>query len=123
MAERLGEDDERVVHGTPEELARTTFAEPNVLVVLDPAGAGNGRARVWPPRTPPGWALPDDAFEHRAGMVTKAEVRALALARLGPGTGDLVVGRRLRQRLGGDRVRAPGRRRRSRSTAIPRPSR
>jgi precorrin-6Y C5,15-methyltransferase (decarboxylating) len=90
VAERLGEDDERVVHGTPEELARTTFAEPNVLVVLDPAGAGNGRTRVWPPRTPPGWALPDDAFEHRAGMVTKAEVRALALARLGPGTGDLV---------------------------------
>ena len=76
--------------GTPEEIARATFAEPNVLVVLDPASAGNGRARVWPPRTPPGWALPDDAFEHRAGMVTKAEVRALALARLGPGTGDLV---------------------------------
>jgi precorrin-6B C5,15-methyltransferase / cobalt-precorrin-6B C5,C15-methyltransferase len=90
VAERLGEDDERVVRGTPEELARTTFAEPNVLVVLDPAAAGNGRARVWPPRTPASWALPDEAFEHRAGMVTKAEVRALALARLGPGTGDLV---------------------------------
>jgi precorrin-6B C5,15-methyltransferase / cobalt-precorrin-6B C5,C15-methyltransferase len=90
VAERLGEDDERVVRGTPEELAGTTFAEPNVLVVLDPASAGNGRARVWPPRTPAGWALPDDAFEHRGGMVTKAEVRALALARLGPGTGDLV---------------------------------
>jgi precorrin-6B C5,15-methyltransferase / cobalt-precorrin-6B C5,C15-methyltransferase len=81
---------ERLVRGTPEELAEGTFAEPNVLVVLDPAGAGNGRARLWPPRTPAGWALPDDAFEHRAGMVTKAEVRALALARLGPGTGDLV---------------------------------
>jgi precorrin-6B C5,15-methyltransferase / cobalt-precorrin-6B C5,C15-methyltransferase len=90
VAMRLGEDDERIVRGTPEELARTTFAEPNVLVVLDPAAAGsNGRARVWPPRTPAGWALPDEAFEHRAGMVTKAEVRALALARLGPGTGDL----------------------------------
>ena len=90
VAERLGEGDERVVRGTPEEIARATFAEPNVLLVLDPASAGNGRARVWPPRTPSGWALPDDAFEHRAGMVTKAEVRALALARLGPGTGDLV---------------------------------
>jgi precorrin-6B C5,15-methyltransferase / cobalt-precorrin-6B C5,C15-methyltransferase len=89
-AERLGEADERIVRGTPEELAARSFAEPNVLVVLDPAAAGNGRARVWPPRTPAGWALPDDAFEHRAGMVTKAEVRALALARLGPGTGDLV---------------------------------
>jgi precorrin-6B C5,15-methyltransferase / cobalt-precorrin-6B C5,C15-methyltransferase len=90
VAERLGEEDERVVRGTPEEIAAAAFAEPNVLVVLDPASAGNGRARVWPPRTPAGWALPDDAFAHRAGMVTKAEVRALALARLGPGTGDLV---------------------------------
>ena len=90
VAERLGEDDERMVRGTPEELARASFAEPNVLVVLDPASTANGRARVWPPRTPAGWALPDDAFELRAGMVTKAEVRALALARLGPGTGDLV---------------------------------
>jgi precorrin-6Y C5,15-methyltransferase (decarboxylating) len=90
VAERLGDGDERIVRGTPEELARATFAEPNVLVVLDPLAPGNGRTRVWPPRTPPGWALPDDAFAHRAGMVTKAEVRALALARLGPGTGDLV---------------------------------
>jgi precorrin-6Y C5,15-methyltransferase (decarboxylating) len=90
VAERLGETDERIVRGTPEELTERSFAEPNVLVVLDPAATGNGRARVWPPRTPAGWALPDDAFEHRAGMVTKAEVRALALARLGPGTGDLV---------------------------------
>jgi len=90
VAERLGAPDERIVRGAPEELAQATFAEPNVLVVLDPASAGQGRARVWPPRTPAAWALPDDAFEHRAGMVTKAEVRALALARLGPGTGDLV---------------------------------
>ena len=42
--------------------------------------------------TPPacGWALPDDAFAHRAGMVTKAEVRAVALARLAPRPGALV---------------------------------
>jgi precorrin-6Y C5,15-methyltransferase (decarboxylating) len=92
VAERLGTPEERLVRGTPEELARRSeaFAEPNVLIVLDPAGADGERARTWPPRTPAGWALPDAAFEHRAGMVTKAEVRALALARLGPGTGDLV---------------------------------
>jgi precorrin-6B C5,15-methyltransferase / cobalt-precorrin-6B C5,C15-methyltransferase len=90
VAERLGERDERVVRGSAEELARAAFADPNVLVVLDRAAAGDGRACVWPPRTPAGWALPDDVFEHRAGMVTKAEVRALALARLGPGTGDLI---------------------------------
>ena len=90
VAERLGTREERVVRGTAEELAGGTFGEPNVLVVLDPVALGSERARVWPPRTPDGWALGDDAFEHRDGMVTKAEVRALALARLGPGTGDLV---------------------------------
>jgi precorrin-6Y C5,15-methyltransferase (decarboxylating) len=39
---------------------------------------------------PTGWALPEDAFAHRDSMITKFEVRALALARLGPRTGDLV---------------------------------
>jgi precorrin-6B C5,15-methyltransferase / cobalt-precorrin-6B C5,C15-methyltransferase len=51
-------------------------------VVLDPAARGGERAGRW--------ALPETAFEHRAGLVTKAEVRAVALAALGPGTGDLV---------------------------------
>ncbi len=37
-----------------------------------------------------GWALPDTAFAHRAGMITKSEVRALVLARLGPRPGALV---------------------------------
>jgi precorrin-6Y C5,15-methyltransferase (decarboxylating) len=82
VAQRLGEADERVVVGTPDELAGSGFAEPNVLLVLGPeAPAGP---------TPSSWALPEDAFDHRAGMITKREVRALALAHLGPRTGDLV---------------------------------
>ncbi|WP_051766307.1 hypothetical protein [Saccharothrix syringae] len=36
------------------------------------------------------WALPDDDFAHRDGMVAAAEVRALALARLAPRPGVLV---------------------------------
>ena len=39
---------------------------------------------------PAGWALPEDAFEHRDAMITKAEVRAVVLARLGPGPGRTV---------------------------------
>ena len=35
-------------------------------------------------------ALSEEAFEHRSGMITKPEIRALVLARLGPGPGDLV---------------------------------
>ncbi len=37
-----------------------------------------------------GWALPDDQFAHRDGMVANTEVRALALARLAPRPGVLV---------------------------------
>ncbi|MDA0172651.1 precorrin-6y C5,15-methyltransferase (decarboxylating) subunit CbiE [Solirubrobacter taibaiensis] len=78
VAEALGTPDERLATEPP-------FNDPNVVIVHEPTA---GRATVWPPRTPNRWALPEDAFEHRAGMITKAEVRALALAALGPGTGD-----------------------------------
>jgi precorrin-6Y C5,15-methyltransferase (decarboxylating) len=38
----------------------------------------------------PVWAWDEDAFAHRDSMITKREVRAVALARLGPGPGDMV---------------------------------
>jgi precorrin-6Y C5,15-methyltransferase (decarboxylating) len=82
VAERLGEPGERVVSGTPAEIAGMAFAEPNVLIALGP---GTPVAALGPT-----WALPDDGFDHRAGMITKREVRAVALAHLGPRTGQLV---------------------------------
>jgi precorrin-6Y C5,15-methyltransferase (decarboxylating) len=82
VAERLGERDERVVTGTPEELATRTFAAPNVLISIGPGGVSEP--------DDPAWALPEDAFDHRAGMITKREVRAVALAHLGPRTGELI---------------------------------
>ncbi len=46
----------------------------------------------WPAtQAPPHrWALPEDEFEHRDSMITKAEVRALVLARLGPAPGRTI---------------------------------
>lgn len=80
------------------------FAEPNIVGLIaadepegDPAGerpvlhpppAGAGWARGDAAR--PGWAQPDDAFAHRDGQITKAEVRAVAVAWLSPGPGDLL---------------------------------
>lgn len=91
VAERLGHADERIRSGSAEELAGQTFAQPNVVIAIAPDASPNGaRPVVGMPRNPGRWALPDDAFDHRAGIVTKAEVRALALARLGPGIGDLI---------------------------------
>jgi len=51
----------------------------------------DGPGWAWPRRAvPPSWALPDEQFDSRDAVLTKAEVRALALARLGPGPGMLV---------------------------------
>ena len=58
-----------------------------------PGAGGPGPRWCWPLWSgtgDEGWALAEEAFEHRDSMVTKPEVRALALARLGPRPGTLV---------------------------------
>ncbi len=91
VAERLGGSDERVTALPAADAATRQWADPNVVVVLDEDVAPGAKGWSAPPRwTADRWALPDDAFDHRDGMVTKAEVRAVALAWLGPGLGDLV---------------------------------
>jgi precorrin-6B C5,15-methyltransferase / cobalt-precorrin-6B C5,C15-methyltransferase len=90
VVEDLGTDSERVTRVSPEEAAGRRWRDLSVVLVLDPSRL------VAPPRwhsgflQPTGWGLPEDAFAHRDSMVTKAEVRALVLARLGPRLGDLV---------------------------------
>ncbi len=92
VAERLGEPDERVVELPAEQVAaRDRWREPNVVLVLgDEPASEHGRIAGGDVVPRDGWALPDAAFEHRDGMVTKAEVRALVLARLAPRPGALV---------------------------------
>jgi precorrin-6Y C5,15-methyltransferase (decarboxylating) len=90
VAEDLDGPAERLTTLPAAEAAGREWRDPNVVLCLrDPAAVpGPGWLAGGPPA--PGWALPDAAFEHRGGMVTKAEVRALALARLAPGPGALV---------------------------------
>ncbi|GAA2703681.1 bifunctional cobalt-precorrin-7 (C(5))-methyltransferase/cobalt-precorrin-6B (C(15))-methyltransferase [Micromonospora olivasterospora] len=114
VAEHLGTPAERVTETTPAEAAAATWADPHVLLCLadaagDPAPtgaavptgaaartvaaspAGGARADNQPAAAPAGgWALPEDAYAHRDSMITKAEVRALAVARLRPRLGRLV---------------------------------
>ncbi|WP_433281039.1 precorrin-6y C5,15-methyltransferase (decarboxylating) subunit CbiE [Micromonospora sp. CA-244673] len=55
------------------------------------AGVAGMRADDQPAAAPAGgWALPESAYAHRDSMITKAEVRALAVARLRPRLGRLV---------------------------------
>jgi precorrin-6B C5,15-methyltransferase / cobalt-precorrin-6B C5,C15-methyltransferase len=91
VAERLGEADERVVRGAAAEISTMDWRDPNVVLVVDEALVAGGRGWISGSFESRGrWALPEDAFEHRSGMITRSETRALVLARLGPGPGDLV---------------------------------
>lgn len=90
VAERLGEPAERVA-----ELTAATaggLADPNVLVAVDPAAAPAAQPGWVAGHRggPAAWALPEESFAHRDAMITKAEVRAVVLARLGPGLGRRV---------------------------------
>ena len=79
VAERLGTPQERVSDLAAE--PSTEFAEPNVLIAVDPEAPSTPRWLAGHQGAPDGWALPEDAFTHRDSMITKAEVRALVLAR------------------------------------------
>jgi len=65
-------------------------ADPNILISLGEQQRNEPRWLAGHQGAPPGWALPEDAFAHRDSMITKAEVRALVLARLGPGPGRVI---------------------------------
>ncbi|MCL3993368.1 precorrin-6y C5,15-methyltransferase (decarboxylating) subunit CbiE [Streptomyces lavenduligriseus] len=93
VASALGDPErERVERVTAAEAAaRDWGAAVSVVLCLDEARAlGAVRTVAGVPTAPERWALEEDAFAHRDSMITKFEVRALALARLGPRLGDLV---------------------------------
>jgi precorrin-6Y C5,15-methyltransferase (decarboxylating) len=89
VAECLGTPEEKVTAlSAATDLAR--LADPNILIALDDQPAGEPRWLAGHQGAPDGWALSEDAFVHRDSMITKAEVRALVLARLGPGPGRVI---------------------------------
>jgi len=92
VASALGSGDERVERVSPAEAgARDWGCAVSVVLCLEESRLPGGVRTVAGPRpAPSGWALEEGAFAHRDSMITKSEVRALALARLGPRLGELV---------------------------------
>ena len=93
VGEALGSASEKVTTIDPAEAAKKTWREPNVVFCVSepeavPQRCWLGGGEPAPPAN--GWALPEDEFSHRDGMITKAEVRAVALAKLAPRPGTLV---------------------------------
>jgi precorrin-6Y C5,15-methyltransferase (decarboxylating) len=99
---RLGHDDETITKTDLQGLAAASF--PSLAVVLlEAAGRLDGAAAAGAAAACPtaagrsaadgptlAWGLPDHRYAHRAGMITKAEVRAVALGKLAlPGAGVL----------------------------------
>lgn len=90
VCEDLGGPDERVVHVRPAEATTRPWREPQVVIVHDPRWRGEPSGWLVSGRPGPGgWAPPEEGFEG-GGRVPGAAARALVLARLGPGLGDLV---------------------------------
>ncbi|HEX4245865.1 MAG TPA: precorrin-6y C5,15-methyltransferase (decarboxylating) subunit CbiE, partial [Acidimicrobiales bacterium] len=91
VCSRLGHPDESVTMVGLDDLATGAWDPLSVVILLGPAGrriAGWGGAAD--DAKPLAWGLPDDAYGHRDGMITKSEVRAVALGKLAlPPTGVL----------------------------------
>jgi precorrin-6B C5,15-methyltransferase / cobalt-precorrin-6B C5,C15-methyltransferase len=91
VAEKLGGPDERVFQGDDATVAGMGWEDPNVVLVLDEGRVSASKNWISSGiRNPGPWALPEDQFEHRSGMITKSATRAFVISRLGPGPGDLI---------------------------------
>ncbi len=88
VAERLGLPGERTrwLDGADD----GPIDDLNVVLAVDPGRAVGDKGWLAGWSAPTGWALPESTFAHRDGMLTKSEVRAVALARLGPRLGETV---------------------------------
>lgn len=93
VGEGLGSSSEKVTTLDPAEAAKKTWLEPNIVLCLaDPEAVPSRGWFAGGQPTPPadGWALHEDEFSHRDGMITKSEIRAVVLSKLAPGPGALV---------------------------------
>lgn len=95
VCERLGTSDEEISMVSAEHAMEGTWKDVDVVLVIGPgprtatpAGWLAGERGV--PDRVRGWGLEDQAYAHRVGAITRPEVRALVVARIGPRPGDLV---------------------------------
>ncbi|MEK6580986.1 MAG: precorrin-6y C5,15-methyltransferase (decarboxylating) subunit CbiE [Nitrospirota bacterium] len=85
VCERLGYKDEKVTEGTPEEIAGMEFSEPNVVIVQNfpqPSALSSLASASRPGRQPSAFGLKETEIIHSRGLITKDEVRAVAIHKL-----------------------------------------
>jgi precorrin-6Y C5,15-methyltransferase (decarboxylating) len=90
VCENLGSPDERVTHGELAELAAHAFAPLNVMILLRKPNVPDRPSETIGRRL---FGNPDDAFlqsKPKRGLLTPAEVRAMALAEMDIGPASIV---------------------------------
>ncbi len=80
VAEDLGLPTETIGRFSPAEAAGKTFAPLNLVVVFAEGGSDGACGKAASHRAVLG--LPEEAFRHEAGLITKTEIRAVVLAHL-----------------------------------------
>jgi precorrin-6Y C5,15-methyltransferase (decarboxylating) len=83
VMEALGSASERHAWYTLAAAAAMAFREPNIVLLKRETGPAPGRS-------PLRLGAPDEAFEHDRGVITKSEVRAVALAKLQLAAGQML---------------------------------
>lgn len=78
VCERLGSPSERVGWYSLDQAAAANFADPNVVVLKRSDIAHRAGSTIRPVRL----GAPDGAYVHKKGLITKAEVRAVAISKL-----------------------------------------
>jgi precorrin-6Y C5,15-methyltransferase (decarboxylating) len=73
VCERLGYPDEKILSGTPREIADGTFSDPNVVILMKDR---QEHAKAFC------FGLREDEIDHERGLITKDEVRAVTLHKL-----------------------------------------
>ncbi len=75
VCEKIGYADERIIEGTPMDIAKGSFAHPNVVIVKD-------SSEISAPSSEIKFGLQESEIEHSKGLITKDEVRAVTLHKL-----------------------------------------
>ncbi|MFN3478838.1 MAG: precorrin-6y C5,15-methyltransferase (decarboxylating) subunit CbiE [Thermodesulfovibrionales bacterium] len=74
VCERLGYHDERITEGRPEEIEKLTFSEPNVVIIQKTENRSENADIIF--------GLKEAEISHSGGLITKDEVRAIAIHKL-----------------------------------------
>ncbi len=85
ICEDLGSPTEKITACSLDEVRQKTFSPLNIMILIIPpplTGGGKGEGGEKGFQINAIFGLPDSAFSHSAGLITKEEIRAITLAKL-----------------------------------------